>query len=42
MTLDEFHSVCDRFTNKRLFKIDNRNKPIRDRNGNLVPMFEMQ
>jgi N-acetyl sugar amidotransferase len=42
MTLDEFHNVCDRFTNKRLFKIDNRNKPIRDRDGNLVPLFELQ
>jgi N-acetyl sugar amidotransferase len=42
MTVDEFQAVCDRFTNKRLFKIDNRNKPIRDRDGNLVPLFELQ
>lgn len=40
MTVDEFQAVCDRFTNKRLFKIDNRGKPIRDRGGNLVPLFE--
>jgi len=42
ITVDEFQTVCDRFTNKRLFKIDNRNKPIRDRDGNLVPLFELQ
>jgi N-acetyl sugar amidotransferase len=42
MTVDEFQAVCDRFTNKQLFKTDNRNKPIRDRDGNLVPLFELQ
>ena len=42
MTVDEFHAVCDRFTNKRLFKIDNRGKPIRDRDGNLTPLFELR
>jgi hypothetical protein len=42
MTVDEFQAVCDRFTNKRLFKIDNRGKPIRSRDGNLVPLFELQ
>lgn len=41
MTLDEFHAVCDRFTNKRLFRTDNRGKPVRDRAGNLVPLFEL-
>jgi N-acetyl sugar amidotransferase len=41
MTLDEFQAVCDRFTNKRLFKIDNRGKPIRDRGGNLIPLFDL-
>lgn len=41
MTLDEFHVVCDRFTNKRLFRTDNRGKPIRDRDGNLRPLFEL-
>ena len=42
MTLDEFQLVCDRFTNKRLFKADNRGKPVRGREGNLVPMFELR
>jgi N-acetyl sugar amidotransferase len=40
MTVDEFNVICDRFTNKRLFKTDNRGKPIRDRDGNLIPAFE--
>jgi N-acetyl sugar amidotransferase len=40
-TIDEFLVVCDRFTNKRLFRVDNRGKPIRDRDGNLVPNFEL-
>lgn len=41
MTIDEFHAVCDRFTNKRLFRVDNRGKPVRDRAGNLVPLVEL-
>jgi N-acetyl sugar amidotransferase len=42
MTVDEFLAICDRFTNKRLFKLDNRGKPLRDRNGDLVPQFELR
>lgn len=42
MTVDEFIAVCDRFTNKRLFKTDNRGKPVRDRRGDLVPLFELR
>ena len=41
MTFDEFLRVCDRFTNKRLFRTDNRGKPVRDRNGDLIPLFEV-
>ena len=40
MTVDEFLTVCNRFTNKRLFKIGNDGKPIRDRHGDLLPLFE--
>jgi len=36
MTLDEFIKICDRFTNKSLFKCDNRGNLIKDRNGNLT------
>jgi N-acetyl sugar amidotransferase len=39
MTIDEFQLICDRYTNKRLFKSDNRGTPIRDRDGNLMPLF---
>jgi N-acetyl sugar amidotransferase len=42
MTLDEFHAVCNRFTNSRLFKTDNRGNFVRDRDGNLVPCFELR
>jgi N-acetyl sugar amidotransferase len=41
MTIDEFLSVCNRFTNKRLFKIGNDGKPIRNRHGDLLPLFEI-
>ena len=41
MSLDEFNAVCDRFTNKRLFRVDNRGKPVRDRNGNLIQEFTL-
>ena len=41
MTFEEFLQVCDRFTNKRLFRTDNRGKPVRDRDNNLIPLFEV-
>jgi N-acetyl sugar amidotransferase len=41
MTIDEFHLICDRFTNKQLFKVDNKGKPVRDRNGDLLPLFDL-
>src|SRR5262249_12269153 len=41
MTLDEFLLVSDPFTTKRLFKVDNRHKPVRDRAGNLIPLFDL-
>ena len=41
ITIDEFQLICDRYTNKRLFKSDNRGTPIRDRDGNLMPLFEL-
>ena len=36
MTVDEFVSVCDRFTNKRLFELDGDGALARDRHGNLT------
>lgn len=41
MDADEFNEVCDRFTNKRLFRTDNSGKPIRRPDGSPVPTFEL-
>ncbi len=39
MTLDEFVDVCDRFTNKKLFKCDRHGNLVKDRHGNLIKLF---
>ena len=36
MTLDEFIRVCDRFTNKKLFRTDARGSLLKDHRGNLT------
>jgi N-acetyl sugar amidotransferase len=36
MTIEEFIGVCDRFTNKKLFRCDSRGNLIKDRHGNLT------
>ncbi|MCA9795565.1 MAG: N-acetyl sugar amidotransferase, partial [Candidatus Eremiobacteraeota bacterium] len=36
MTLDEFMKICDRFTNKKIFKVDSRGNLVKDRHGNLT------
>jgi N-acetyl sugar amidotransferase len=36
MTLDEFNSVCDRFTNKKLFNCNRQGELVRDKDGSLV------
>jgi len=36
MGLDEFIKVCDRFTNKKIFRTDTRGRLIKDRHGNLT------
>ena len=38
MNVDEFIKVCDRFTNKKLFKTDPRGELVRDRRGNLTKL----
>lgn len=35
MTLDEFVAVCDRFTNKKIFRCNDRGEPIKDRDMRL-------
>ena len=36
ISLDEFIKICDAFTNKKIFKIDNNGNLIKDRDGNLM------
>lgn len=38
LTVDEFVKVCDRFTNKKLFKTDARGNLVKDKNGNLTKL----
>ena len=35
-SLDEFNLICDKFTNKKLFKCNNKNELIKDENQNLI------
>jgi hypothetical protein len=35
LELDEFIRICDRFTNKKIFKCDSRGNLLKDRYGNL-------
>ncbi len=41
LTRDAFEAICDRFTNKKLFKTDTRGNLIKDANGNLASSFEL-
>jgi hypothetical protein len=36
MTVKEFTAICDRFTNKKLFKCDAQGNLIKDAEGNLI------
>jgi N-acetyl sugar amidotransferase len=38
MSVDEFIVICDRFTNKKIFKTDARGKLVKDRHGNLTKL----
>lgn len=39
MTRKEFEEVCDRFTNKKIFKTDARGNLVKDKWGNLIKLF---
>jgi hypothetical protein len=39
MSLDDFNKVCDRFTNKKIFKVDARGNLVKDNHGNLVKLY---
>lgn len=36
MSMDEFVRICDRFTNKKIFRVDSRGGLVKDRRGNLT------
>ncbi|MDZ4017822.1 hypothetical protein PssiTeo3_11390 [Pseudomonas sichuanensis] len=36
MSTDEFIEVCDRFTNRQIFKCDDAGRPLKDAQGNLI------
>ncbi|MEZ8412261.1 N-acetyl sugar amidotransferase [Vibrio splendidus] len=38
MSKDEFDDICDRFTNKKLFKTDRKGNLVRDAKGNLTKL----
>lgn len=42
LTKKEFDNICDQFTNKKLFCLNNRNEIIKQNNGNLIPLFEIK
>ena len=38
LTMDEFIQICDKFTNKKIFKTDEKNNLIRDENGDVIKL----
>jgi hypothetical protein len=38
MTLDDFVTICDRWTNRDIFKTDGDNRLVKDRHGNLTKL----
>jgi len=38
LTVDEFIKICDKFTNKKIFKTDSRGNLVKDKNGNLTKL----
>lgn len=38
VTVEEFIAICDRFTNKKIFKTDARGNLIKEKNGNLIKL----
>ncbi|WP_420547771.1 N-acetyl sugar amidotransferase [Curvivirga sp.] len=42
ITVDEFMKVCDRFTNKKIFKTNNKGEFVKDKEGNLVKLPEVK
>ena len=40
ITVDEFVKICDKFTNKKLFKTDSRGNLVKDKDLNLIKLYE--
>jgi N-acetyl sugar amidotransferase len=40
ISVDDFIKVCDRFTNRKIFKVDARGNLVKDRHGNLIKLFK--
>tara|TARA_A100001011_G_C14302643_1_gene841573 strand:- start:2179 stop:3321 length:1143 start_codon:yes stop_codon:yes gene_type:complete len=41
LSLAEFNIICDKFTNKNLFKTDHQNNLIKDSTNNLIPLYSL-
>lgn len=39
ITVDEFIKICDKFTNKRIFKTDVNGNLVKDKDGNLIKLY---
>ena len=42
ISLSEFESICDKFTNKSIFKKNNKGQLLKDKIGNLIKDFEIK
>lgn len=40
MSVDDFVGICDRFTNKKIFRCDRRGRLVKDRRGNLTKLAD--
>jgi N-acetyl sugar amidotransferase len=39
LSVDEFNNICDKFTNKSLFKTNDKGELIKDKNNNLIRLY---
>jgi N-acetyl sugar amidotransferase len=39
MSVEEFVKICDKFTNKKLFKTDSRGNLVKEKDGSLIKLF---
>ena len=42
LSVDEFIRICDKFTNKKIFKTDARGSLVKDKEGNLIKLFSLK